>query len=74
MATRKTWSPIWYIGAHADRPAATVGQVGWISEDTTESFRSDGAAWVPLGPASNYDGGVASSVYGGAIVIDGGNS
>lgn len=39
----------------------------------TKFIRDDGVLAIP-GSSGNIDGGTASSIYGGSIIIDGGNA
>lgn len=45
-----------------------------VTADDGQAYISDGSNWRPLGSGGNVDGGNATSIYGGSIVIDGGGA
>lgn len=70
----------WYNGSGA--PSGGLGADGdyYLDDDTGDVYAKTAGVWSvaanikgPTGP-TNYDGGDATSVYGGAIVIDGGGA
>jgi hypothetical protein len=73
----------WRFASEVQRLALTpaLNQYNRIAlqEDTGSFYLSDPSGWLPLGSGGaggdeNIDGGTAFTVYGGSLVVEGGNA